>query len=134
MDPTPTVVVSLPTADRQRAAAFYREGLGLAFHGELGDDGLPEPLTFTLGPGVLLMFVPTDGFGWVLGGGPVAEPGTSECVLSLDRPTEAEVDALVDQARAAGADVFAEPTSQPWGYSASFRDPDGHAWMVTVAE
>jgi len=42
-----------------------------------------------------------------------------------------EVDAVIEEARAAGATIGREPAPTPWGgYSAIFIDPDGHAWEV----
>ena len=131
--PTPPFVISLPTADRVRARDFYRDALGLESPGPIADDGVPEPLHFALGDGVVLMLIPTGGFGWVVGERPVAEPGTSECALSFGAATDAEVDAVVERARAAGATVVTNPGAQPWGYAGSFADPDGHLWMVTSA-
>ena len=42
--------------------------------------------------------------------------------------------AIVERARNAGATVATEPAPQPWGYAASFVDPDGHIWTVTSAK
>jgi predicted lactoylglutathione lyase len=126
------LLVSLPTADRVRAHAFYRDALGLEAVGELADDGVPEPLTFVVNEAVRLMMIPTGGFGWVASGSTVAAPGTSECFLGITAATDGEVDAIVDRARAPGADLRAEPGPQPWGYAATFADPDGHLWTVTA--
>jgi len=126
------LLVSLPTADRARAQAFYRDGLGLEAPGELADDGVPEPLIFVVNEQVRLMFVPTGGFGWVVGDRSVAPAGTSEWVLGLGAASDAEVDAIVERARRAGATV-GEPAPQPWGYAATFSDPDRHPWTVTSA-
>ena len=42
-----------------------------------------------------------------------------------------EVDALVEQARAAGAEIAREPAETFYGgYAGVFRDLDGHAWEV----
>ena len=42
-----------------------------------------------------------------------------------------EVHAIVDAARAAGAEIAREPAETFYGgYAAVFRDPDGHAWEV----
>jgi len=42
-----------------------------------------------------------------------------------------EVDAVIDQARAAGARIAREPAATAWGgYSGVFVDPDGHPWEV----
>jgi uncharacterized glyoxalase superfamily protein PhnB len=41
------------------------------------------------------------------------------------------VDAVVEEARTAGARVVREPAETFWGgYSAVFLDPDGHPWEV----
>ncbi len=125
-------LISLPTADRVRAHAFYRDGLGLEAVGELADDGVPEPLVFVLNTESRLMLIPTGGFGWVAGDGhAVATPGTSECLLGIQAADDGEVEAIVERARAAGATIGTEPASQPWGYAATFADPDGHVWTVT---
>ncbi|SDR68550.1 VOC family protein [Actinopolymorpha singaporensis] len=43
-----------------------------------------------------------------------------------------DVDALVDQVRAAGCEISIEPADAPWGVrEAGFRDPDGNALYVT---
>jgi uncharacterized glyoxalase superfamily protein PhnB len=43
----------------------------------------------------------------------------------------AEVDAVVERARAAGARIAREPGETFWGgYSGVFVDPDGHPWEV----
>lgn len=42
-----------------------------------------------------------------------------------------EVDAVIEQARAAGARIGREPAETEWGgYSAVFVDPDGHPWEI----
>ena len=122
------VVVSLPTADRRTSFEFYREVFGVDAVGELADDGIPEPLQFDLNDGMRLMFIPRVGFGWVTGDHEVAERGHSECLLSF----AGDADELIARARAAGAEIVAEPAEQPWGYAGTFADPDGHLWMVTA--
>lgn len=127
------LLILLPTEDRVRAHAFYRDGIGLEAVGELADDGVPEPLQLVVNPTTRLMLIPTGGFGWVIGDHEAAGRGTSECALGITAASAAEVDAIVEQARAAGARVAAAPTQQPWGYAAAFADPDGHLWTVTAA-
>lgn len=127
-----TVVISLPIADRQTSFRFYSEGLGLDPVGEPASDGLPEPLQFALNEGARLMLVPTTGFGWVIGDHEVAARGRSECVLSFAVETDAAVVEVVGRAERAGARLVAEPAQQPWGFTGTFADPDGHLWMVVV--
>lgn len=127
---TSPVVISLPIADRPSSFAFYRDGLGFEAFGEPADDGVPEPLQFTVNDGVRLMLIPSGGFGWVVAGRAVAPHGTSECVLTLSADSEADVDTVIARAVAAGAEIVGAPARQPWGYVGTFADPDGHVWLV----
>jgi predicted lactoylglutathione lyase len=127
------MIISLPIEDRARSYAFYQEAFGFEPIGELAEDGVPEPLQFVLTDGVNLMLIPTGGFGWVLGDQPPAPRGTSECIINLHADSEADVDALAAKAIAAGATEVSAPTRKPWAYLASFTDPDGHLWMVSMS-
>jgi len=130
----PSVTVSLPIDDRRIAHDFYVAAFGLEPVGEIASDGLPEPLQFALGGDTRLMLIPRRGFGWVAKPNAVAERGTSECQLSVDAASDAEVDALAERARAAGAEVVVPAGRQSWGgYAATVADPDGHLWMITAA-
>ncbi|MTD13271.1 VOC family protein [Nakamurella sp. YIM 132087] len=122
----------LPTEDRGRAHAFYAGALGLDTIGPIAEDGLPEPLQFVVNDGLRLMLIPTGGFGWTIGDRTVAGPGVAEVQLSLAPATSAEVDELLAKAQAGGGSVVTPPQQQPWGYSGSFADPDGHLWMLVV--
>ncbi len=124
------LIIALPIADRPTSFAFYGKALGLEAVGELADDGVPEPLQFIVNEGTRLMLIPTGGFGWVTGDHDTATPGTSEVLLSLGAESTDEVDARLEQARSAGARVVSEPVRQPWGYTGTFADPDGHLWEV----
>jgi uncharacterized glyoxalase superfamily protein PhnB len=72
----------------------------------------------------------STGFGWIIGERDSAQPGTSECVLVLTVTRTDEVNAVIDRARRAGSEIVTEPDHKPWGYVATFADPDGHVWMV----
>lgn len=131
--PSYNVVVALPTADRSRAYAFAL-ALGLETPGELADDGVPEPLRVQLNESTALMYIPTGGFGWVTAGRTTAEPGTSECLVSLQIENTGDVDQLVGKVEAAGGQVVSGPEQKPWGYTGTFTDPDGHLWEAIVSE
>jgi len=46
----------------------------------------------------------------------------------------AEVDTMIEEARAAGASVSREPSERWWGGSSRvFLDPDGHPWEVAYS-
>jgi uncharacterized protein len=124
--------VCLPVKNRRASHAFYT-ALGFTAVGELGDDGLPEPLQFEITAGLRIMLIPTVGFGWLLGKRKRAPHGTHECQLLIGLPTDAAIDALVRRAKDAGAKATVAPVKQQWGYTGAFTDPDGHMWQVTRA-
>jgi uncharacterized protein len=121
------VIIALPTADRVGAHKFYPKAFGFEAFGPVADDGVPEPLQFRLGDHLVLMLIPTGGFGWTVNR-PVAERGTSEVALSI---TVDDVDEAFGRAVSAGAEVVAEPEQKPWAYTAAVADPDGHVWLLT---
>jgi uncharacterized protein len=57
--------------------------------------------------------------------------GWGGMTLALNFGSPAEVDAVIEEARAAGATIGREPAETFWGgYSAVFLDPDGHPWEI----
>jgi len=59
--------------------------------------------------------------------------GFGGVTLAHNVASPAAVDAIVEEARAAGASVTREPAPTFWGgYSGVFVDPDGHPWEVAL--
>jgi predicted lactoylglutathione lyase len=57
--------------------------------------------------------------------------GWGGVTLALNLGSPAEVDAVIEEARVAGATIGREPAETFWGgYSGVFLDPDGHPWEV----
>jgi uncharacterized protein len=57
--------------------------------------------------------------------------GWGGITLALNLGSPEEVDAVTEEARAAGAKIGREPAETFWGgYSSLFIDPDGHPWEV----
>jgi catechol 2,3-dioxygenase-like lactoylglutathione lyase family enzyme len=116
-------VVTLGVSDLGRARGFY-EGLGWATRAEPDDD----VVFFQAGGMVLALWdraklaedsAVADGGGW---GG---------VTLAHNVGSPAQVDEVIEQARAAGATIGREPAETFWGgYSGAFIDPDGHPWEV----
>ncbi len=116
-------VVTLGVADLARSRRFY-EALGWQTGAGIEDD----VVFFQAGGMVLALWdrarladdsCVEDGGGW----------GGVTLALNLDSPSE--VDAVAEQARAAGATIGREPAETFWGgYSFVFIDPDGHPWEI----
>ena len=102
--------------------------------GELGDDGLPEPLQFHISDGLRVMLIPTRGFGWVIGDRKRSPRSTHECLVVVGLATDAAIDDVMRRAREAGAQIVMAAGTQRWGYAGAFSDPDGHMWQVTRAD
>jgi catechol 2,3-dioxygenase-like lactoylglutathione lyase family enzyme len=116
---SPGSILTLGSADLDRALAFYRDGLGL-------------PVTRRQGDLVVLDF---GDFEFGLYPTPAAasrEPGAfKKITLSHNVADNAQVRSLLDRAAAAGARILSRPHVATWGgYSASFADPDGHLWEI----
>lgn len=57
--------------------------------------------------------------------------GWGGVTLALNLGSPAEVDAVIEEARKAGATIGREPAKTFWGgYSGIFLDPEGHPWEV----
>ena len=116
-------LVTLGVADLARARAFY-EGLGWSTRAGPDDD---------------VVFFQTGGMIVALWGrGQLAEDsgvddagGWGGVTLALNVRSPAEVDAVIDEARTAGARIARAGAETFWGgYSGVFVDPDGHPWEV----
>jgi uncharacterized protein len=126
------VIIALPTQNLRKAFEFYQDGLGFSLLRPKPDGSLPEPVEFKLNDGATLMLVPTVGLSLVLGENQVAGPGVSECVVGLVCASAKELDLTFERALGAGGSVVAAPHQEPWGYSATFRDLDGHTILLSI--
>jgi uncharacterized protein len=60
--------------------------------------------------------------------------GVAPVTIAHNVATKAEVDAVLETARAAGARLVTAPIEREWGgYSGYFADPDGYRWEVAYA-
>ena len=58
-------------------------------------------------------------------------PAFTSITLAQNHGSKAAVDAVMAQARAAGARVLKAPCDTDWGgYHGVFADPDGHVWEI----
>lgn len=116
--------ITLGVADLARSKAFY------------------ERLGWTASPASQDSIVFFDLNGVVLGlfarkalaedaGVPEGAAGFSAVTLACNQRSEAEVDAVMQEAEAAGAVIVTPAEKVFWGgYRGYFTDPDGHIWEI----
>ena len=116
-------LITLGVADHARAKAFYA-AIGWSPAMDV------EETAFFQANGVVLvlwgrdklaadMGIPDDGARW------------SGIALAHNVGSDAEVDRIIEDARANGAEISREPSPTFYGgYAGVFRDLDGHAWEV----
>lgn len=116
-------LITLGVADLGRAKAFY-EALGWAAGG--GVEG--EVAFFQAGDMVVALWDRAK----LAEDSTVEDPGGwGGVTLALNFGSPAEVDTVIEEARAAGATIGREPAETSWGgYSGVFVDPDGHPWEI----
>jgi catechol 2,3-dioxygenase-like lactoylglutathione lyase family enzyme len=117
-------MITLGVRDLAAAVKFYEEGLGFPRM-----ESPPEVAFFTLNGTWLGLY----------GREALAEDATVSAeghgfesfALAHNVESEAEADAVMNQAIAAGGTLVKEPQKVFWGgYSGYFKDPDGHLWEV----
>lgn len=118
-------LITLGVDDLVRARQFYEQGLGWV------PKAAPEGVVFYQLPGIALalfgrddlaqdVHLPVDG-------------RFSGITIAINQRTEADVDAVLAQAEAAGATILKPAEKVFWGgYSGYFADPDGHVWEVAL--
>lgn len=116
-------LITLGVADLSRSRAFY-EALGWrgqeieeTYFVQTGGSAVVLWSRAKLADDAKIADSGTDGFGGV--------------ALAQNVRSRAEVDAIVETARAAGATITKAPEETFYGgYAAYFSDPDGHVWEI----
>ena len=124
-------LITLGVDDLERSLRFYRDGLGLATEGLTGgESGHGAVAFFDLQNGMKLAIWPRGSIAEDAGIAQAA-PSPTEFTLAHNVGSKAEVDAVMEEARAAGATILKPAADTYWGgYSGYFADPDGHVWEV----
>ena len=128
-------IITLAVADLKRALRFYRD-LGLDSTGIVGEEFIGDDkqaagavVMFKLANLTLALYPRTElskdaKVPW----GPAK---TGEFSIGQFVDSREEVDAVLEQAKSAGATIVDFAHERPWGiYSGYFRDPDGHLWEI----
>lgn len=123
--------ITLGVDDLERALAFYRDGLGLPTRGIVGreyENG--SVVFFEMQPGLRLALWPRRSLATDTGLA-VGPSSPTEFSISHNVDSRAEVDRLLEDARAAASPRVVAARDTPWGvYAGYFQDPDGHLWEV----
>ena len=122
-------VVTLGVDDLQAAVRFYRDGLGLATEGIVGEEFEHGAVAFfDLQAGLRLAIWPRASIAHD-SGVPVGAASPTELTLGHNVGSRAEVDEVMAQAKDAGATIVKPAAETFWGgYAGYFQDPDGHLW------
>jgi hypothetical protein len=119
-------LVSLVVRDLAESRRFYIDGLGWPVEIEVPE----EVVMVRLAGGMVLSLWQEDKARVELGDIGRA-PGAPPFSLAHNVGSEAEVDAVLESAKAAGASVPSPAIAREWGgYSGYFIDPDGFRWEV----
>lgn len=124
-------VITLGVQDLEASLRFYRDGLGFATEGIVGQEFEHGAVVFIqLQAGLRLALWPRSSIAHDTGlvAGPASPTGMT---LGHNVASRAAVDAVMAQAAAAGATLVKAAHDTFWGgYSGYFQDPDGHLWEV----
>ena len=118
-------IITLGVTDLTRAVEFYRDGLGLNLY-----DENTESIAFFQNRGTWLALYPREALAADVGIDAEGS-GFSGVTLAHNVRAREEVDALLDEAVAAGATLVKPAEDTFWGgYSGYFADPEGYLWEV----
>ena len=123
-------IVTLGVTDLERSTRFYRDGLGLPVH-EAGS----ASITFFLLNNVMLALFPRAALAEDAGPGQAGDDQQNLHYFTLAHnvASRTEVDAVLEEAVAAGARIIKPAEATFWGgYSGYFADPDGFQWEIAT--
>lgn len=122
-------VITIGVDNLERAVSFYRDGLGLKTEGIIGKEFEYGAVAFfELQAGLKLAVWPRKSIAHD-SGLLLEEKSATEFTLGQNVSSRAEVDAVMKQARNAGAVVVKPAQDTFWGgYAGYFQDPDRHLW------
>ncbi len=118
-------LITLGVDDLDRARGFYEQGLGWE------PTSAPGGVVFYQLPGIALgLFGRTE---LAADARHQVDGRFSGITIAINQRSEADVDAVLEQAAAAGGTILKPAERVFWGgYSGYFADPDGHVWEVAL--
>ena len=124
-------VITIGVDDLERSLKFYRDGLGLPTEGIIGKEFEHGAVAFfDLQSGLKLAIWPRADIAHDAGIAKTPRSPT-ECTIGHNVGSKEEVDAVMAQAKRAGARILKPAGKTFWGgYAGYFQDPDDHVWEV----
>lgn len=124
-------VITIGVNDLEQSLRFYRDGLGFATDGIVGQEFEHGAVVFIqLQPGLRLALWPRQSIAHDTGlpPGPVSP---TEMTLGHNVGSKTEVDDILKKAALAGAHILKPAHDTFWGgYAGYFQDPDSHVWEI----
>jgi catechol 2,3-dioxygenase-like lactoylglutathione lyase family enzyme len=124
-------VLSIGVDDLEKALIFYRDGLGFPTQGIIGQEFEHGAVVFfDLNPSFKLALFPRRD---IAHDATIAQTPRSptEFTIGHNLNSKAEVDAVMEQVKNAGAKIIKPAQNTFWGgYSGYFQDPDDHLWEI----
>lgn len=124
-------VITVCVDDLERSLRFYHDGLGLKTEGIIGGEFEHGAVAFfDLQAGLKLAIWPRNSLAHDSGLS-LGQPSATEFSLGHNVSSRGEVDAVMEQAKRAGAVIVKPAQDTFWGgYAGYFQDPDQHLWEV----
>lgn len=124
-------ILTIGVDDLERSLKFYRDGLGLPTQGVVGEEFEHGAVAFfDLQNGLKLALWPRKSIAHD-SKVPQTAPSPTEFTIGHNVNSKAEVDAVMAQAKQAGARIIKPANDTFWGgYGGYFQDPDDHLWEV----
>ena len=124
-------VLTIGADDLKESLKFYRDGLGLKTEGIIGEEFEYGAVAFfDLENGMKLALWPRKSLAKD-SDMKVTPASATEFSIGHNVASKKEVDAVMEQAKKAGAKIIKAAQKTFWGgYAGYFQDPDGHLWEV----
>lgn len=122
---TQMIFVNLPVADLEKSMAFY-SAIGFTNEPKFTDE---TAAAMQLSDAIVVMLLTHDKWKQFTSKAIPNAKESAQVMNALGRDSREAVDAMVEQAKAAGGTPDCNPV-QDYGfmYGRSFEDPDGHIW------
>ena len=121
------IFVNLAVKDVGKSAAFFSE-LGFEFNPAFTND---QGACMIVSENIFAMLLAESFFSGFIPGRRIADTSdTTEVLLAVFLAERDEVDAMLDNAVAAGGTAFRERSEFQGMYGGAFQDLDGHIWEI----